>query len=96
MAGIKILAVGYRGGPDIYSDLLAGGVKLCLCNIVTALPLVRGGKLRAPAITLASRSALAPDLPTMHCLRHGTELAAAPYGNISPRAIGVAGGSGRG
>jgi tripartite-type tricarboxylate transporter receptor subunit TctC len=66
MAGIDLLAVGYRGGPEIYSDLLAGRVKLCFCNIVTAMPFVREGKLRALAITSRSRSTLAPDLPTMH------------------------------
>ena len=66
MAGIEMLAVGYRGGPDIYSDLLAGRVKLCFCNIVSAMPFVREGKLRALAITSTSRSTAAPDLPTMH------------------------------
>lgn len=66
MAGIEMLAVGYRGGPDIYSDLLAGRVKLCFCNIVGAMPFVREGKLRALAISSTSRSAAAPELPTMH------------------------------
>jgi tripartite-type tricarboxylate transporter receptor subunit TctC len=66
MAGIEILAVGYRGGPDIYSDLLAGRVKICFCNIVSAMPFVREGKLRALAVTSTSRSVAASDLPTMH------------------------------
>jgi tripartite-type tricarboxylate transporter receptor subunit TctC len=66
MAGIEMLAVGYRGGPDIYSDLLAGRVKLCFCNIVSAMPFVRDGKLRALAVTSTRRSAAASDLPTMH------------------------------
>lgn len=65
MAGIQILAVGYRGGPDIYSDLTAGRVKLCFCNIVTAMPFVREGKLRALAVTSAHRSTVAPNLSTM-------------------------------
>jgi tripartite-type tricarboxylate transporter receptor subunit TctC len=65
MAAIDIRAVGYRGGPALFSDLVAGRVDLCFCNIVTTLPLAKEGKLRALAITSAQRSPLAPDLPTM-------------------------------
>lgn len=64
-AGIAIRPVAYRGGNTIYPDLLAGRVSMCFCNISTALPLVREGKLRALAVTSLKSSPVAPDLPTM-------------------------------
>lgn len=65
MARVDIRGVGYRGGPAMFSDLLAGRVDICFCNVVTALPQVNEGKLRALAITSSQRSPLAPNLPTM-------------------------------
>lgn len=64
-AGIAIRPVAYRGGNTIYPDLLAGRVNLCFCNIATALPLVREGKLRALAVTSLKPSPVSSDLPTM-------------------------------
>lgn len=65
MAGVKMRGVYYRGGNTALLDLISGRVQVCFCNIATALPLVRDGKLRALAITSPKRSASAPDLPTM-------------------------------
>jgi tripartite-type tricarboxylate transporter receptor subunit TctC len=65
MAGIAVRPIAYRGASTIYPDLLAGRVDLCFCNIATALPLARDGKLRALAVTSLKRSPSAPELPTM-------------------------------
>jgi tripartite-type tricarboxylate transporter receptor subunit TctC len=47
------------------TDLLGGQVQSMFDNTPSALPHVRGGKLRAIAITSAQRSALLPDVPTL-------------------------------
>lgn len=65
LAGIRLTPVAYKGGPAIYPDLLSGRVSACFCNIATALPLVREGKLRALAITSLRRSPSAPEIPTL-------------------------------
>lgn len=63
--GVAIRPVAYRGANTIYPDLMAGRISMCFCNIATALPLVREGKLRALAVTSLKPSSAAPDLPTM-------------------------------
>jgi tripartite-type tricarboxylate transporter receptor subunit TctC len=65
MAGIDIRPVAYRGTTALLPDLLAGRVSLSFANVVNVVPLVREGKLRAFAVTSSSRSAVAPELPTM-------------------------------
>jgi tripartite-type tricarboxylate transporter receptor subunit TctC len=57
--------VPYKGGGPALNDLLGGQVDAQYLNINTGIPHVRGGKLRALAITSAKRSPLLPDVPTM-------------------------------
>ena len=64
-SGISMRPVAYRGGNTIFPDLMTGRISACFCNIATALPLVREGKLRALAVTSLVRSPIAPDIPTM-------------------------------
>lgn len=83
-AGIAIRPVAYRGGNTIYPDLLAGRVNLCFCNIATALPLVREGKLRALAVTSLKPSPVASDLPTMDASGFPGFQADAWFGLVAP------------
>jgi tripartite-type tricarboxylate transporter receptor subunit TctC len=64
-AKIDILHVPYRGGGATFPDLLAGRVSMMLETIPTALPLVRGGQMRAIGVTVKQRSTAAPDIPTL-------------------------------
>jgi tripartite-type tricarboxylate transporter receptor subunit TctC len=64
-AGIKMLHVPYKGGGLAVSDLVGGQVDLLFGSISTAVPLVRAGKLRALAVTSATRSSAVPDVPTV-------------------------------
>lgn len=59
------LHIPYKGGAPAMSDLLGGQVDASFININTALANIKGGKLRALAITSARRSPLLPDVPTM-------------------------------
>jgi tripartite-type tricarboxylate transporter receptor subunit TctC len=64
-AGIELGHVPYRGTGPALTDLLAGQVDVMIAVTASALPHVRGGKLRALAVTGDRRSAVAPEIPTV-------------------------------
>jgi tripartite-type tricarboxylate transporter receptor subunit TctC len=65
LAGIDLLHVPYKGtGPGVI-DVLAGQVKVMTPNVLTALPHIKSGRLRALAVTGAKRSEALPGVPTM-------------------------------
>jgi tripartite-type tricarboxylate transporter receptor subunit TctC len=55
----------FKGGAPATQALLAGDTQFMFDNLANAMAQVKGGKLRALAVTTAQRSSLAPDLPTM-------------------------------
>lgn len=63
--GIQILHVPYKGTPLALNDLIAGNVSFMFANILSVLPHVNSGRLRALAITSTKRSASTPNLPTV-------------------------------
>jgi tripartite-type tricarboxylate transporter receptor subunit TctC len=65
MAGIDMLHVPYRGGGPALSDLLAGQVPVMFDTLATSIEHIRAGKLRALAVTSATRSEVLPDIPTV-------------------------------
>ncbi|MGZ5127752.1 MAG: tripartite tricarboxylate transporter substrate binding protein, partial [Burkholderiales bacterium] len=65
MAGVEVLHVSYKGGAPAITDLLGGQVQLAFGAMLTVLPQVKGGKLRALAITSARRSETNPEFPTI-------------------------------
>ncbi len=64
-AGINLVHVPYRGSAPALNDVLSGNVPLMLDSIITGLPHVRSGALRGLAVSTATRSPLAPDIPTV-------------------------------
>jgi tripartite-type tricarboxylate transporter receptor subunit TctC len=65
MAGTKMTHVPYKGAAPALTDVIAGHTQIMFVTLVSALPQVRGGRLRAIAVTGGKRSAAAPDLPTI-------------------------------
>jgi tripartite-type tricarboxylate transporter receptor subunit TctC len=65
MTGVDIVHVPYRGGGPALVDLMSGRVQLMFDNLPTSLEFIRAGKLRALAVTTASRLPVVPDLPTV-------------------------------
>jgi tripartite-type tricarboxylate transporter receptor subunit TctC len=65
LAGVSATHVPYKGAGPALTDLLAGRVDLLFDNIITSLPHIKDGRLRALAVTAAQRSRLVPDVPTM-------------------------------
>jgi len=65
MAGIKLTHIPYKGSSPALTDLLGGHVAIYLSSLPPAIALVREGKVRALAVTGATRSPIFPDLPTV-------------------------------
>ncbi|ART53030.1 ABC transporter substrate-binding protein [Acidovorax carolinensis] len=65
MAGVKMTHVPYKGSAPALTDVMAGQVDLMFDTMLSSMPHVKGGKLKALAVTSAQRSAVAPDLPTV-------------------------------
>jgi tripartite-type tricarboxylate transporter receptor subunit TctC len=65
LTGIDMLHIPYKGRASAIPDLLGGRVTMMFDNMPSSLPLVREGKLRALGVTSLTRSAAAPDIPTI-------------------------------
>jgi tripartite-type tricarboxylate transporter receptor subunit TctC len=82
MAGVNLLHVPYRG--NFIPDLLGGQVQVVFAPITHLIEYIRTGKLRALAVTSATRSAALPDIPTMAEFVPGYE-ASGWYGIGAPK-----------
>jgi tripartite-type tricarboxylate transporter receptor subunit TctC len=65
MAGADIAHVPYKGGSLALADVMGGQVPAAITGLPTALAAIKGGKVRALAVTAAERSRHLPDLPTV-------------------------------
>lgn len=63
--GTDIVNVPYKGIPQAVQDLIAKRLDFMIADIITTLPLVQRGQLRALAVTTPKRSAKMADVPTM-------------------------------
>jgi tripartite-type tricarboxylate transporter receptor subunit TctC len=64
--GIDMLHVPYKTVPQAINDVLAGRVPIIFTDLTPGLPHIKSGALRALAVTRLKRSALLPDVPSMH------------------------------
>lgn len=65
LAKVNIVHVPFKGNAQALTELISGRVQMMFSNLLTSMPHVRAGKLRAIAISPAKRSPQAPDLPTV-------------------------------
>jgi tripartite-type tricarboxylate transporter receptor subunit TctC len=75
-AGIEMVHVPYRGSAPMVTDLLAGQVNAAVDNLPASIEHVRAGKLRALAVTTATRSPSLPEVPTLAEFQPGFEASA--------------------
>ena len=65
MTGVRMVHVPYRGSTPGLADLLGGQVQVMFDVVASSLPHIRAGKLRALAVTAATRLEVLPDIPTV-------------------------------
>ena len=65
MTGVDMVHVPYRSGGPALTDLLGGQVQVMFPATVSSIEYIRAGRLRALAVTAATRSEVLPDIPTV-------------------------------
>jgi tripartite-type tricarboxylate transporter receptor subunit TctC len=84
MTGVRMIHVPYRGESQATTDLLGGQVQVLFGSFPGSIEHIRAGKLRALAVTGATRSELLPDIPTVAEFLPGYEVSGW-YGIGAPR-----------
>jgi tripartite-type tricarboxylate transporter receptor subunit TctC len=84
MAGVDLVHVPYRGPAPAFTDLLGGQVQAFIITVPAAIGFVRAGKLRALAVTSATRADVLPDVPAIAETLPGFD-ATAWDGSCAPR-----------
>jgi tripartite-type tricarboxylate transporter receptor subunit TctC len=87
--GVKFTPVPYKGTPQAITDLLGGTIPMAIVDVGNGVPHLKSGKLTALAISGATRSVSAPDVPTLAETYPNTELVTwiglvAPAGTPKP------------
>jgi tripartite-type tricarboxylate transporter receptor subunit TctC len=65
IAGVNMLHVPYRGGAPALTDLIGGQVQMMFDPVPTSVEYIKAGKVRALAVSTATRSEVLPDIPTV-------------------------------
>jgi tripartite-type tricarboxylate transporter receptor subunit TctC len=65
MAGLKLVHVPYKSNPMAVTDLVGGHIDMMITDVVTGLPQVQAGKVRALAVSSPKRMPNVPELPTI-------------------------------
>jgi tripartite-type tricarboxylate transporter receptor subunit TctC len=65
MAGVDLVHVPYRGSAPAITDLIGGQVQVMFDAMISTLPQIQSGKIRALAVTAATRSAMLPNVPAI-------------------------------
>jgi tripartite-type tricarboxylate transporter receptor subunit TctC len=76
MTGVNMVHVPYRGGTPAITDLIAGQVQVTFASPQGLIEYIQAGKLRALAVTTATRSEALPDLPPVGDFVPGFEVTA--------------------
>lgn len=84
-SGTDIANIPYKGGVQAVTDMLGGRVQMNIGTISTLAPLVRKGKLRALAVTSATRNHELPEVPTMAESGLPEVASVTYYGLLAPR-----------
>jgi tripartite-type tricarboxylate transporter receptor subunit TctC len=64
-AGLKLVHIPYKGAGAAMNDLVAGQVQVFMAGLLTALPHVKSGRIRALGVSRATRAIAAPHIPTL-------------------------------
>lgn len=83
--GTDIMHIPYKGSPQATAAVLSGETQMVFGSVVSTLPFVKAGKLRALAVTSPKRIDAAPDVPTLAELGYPSVEASSWYGLFAPK-----------
>ena len=84
MAGIDLQEIPYKSTSQAVTDLLSGEIPIYPPSLVSAIPLIKSGRIRPLAVTGSKRSPIAPDIPTVAETLPGYDAATGVYGLMVP------------
>jgi tripartite-type tricarboxylate transporter receptor subunit TctC len=87
MAKVEMVHIPYKGAAPAVADVVGGQVPIMFDSMISCIPHVKGGRLRALAITGLTRSALLPDVPTVEESGVPRFEATAWYGVVAPATV---------
>jgi tripartite-type tricarboxylate transporter receptor subunit TctC len=83
MAGVDVVHVPYRGAPEIITAVIGGSALFGFPTLSTAVPLVKGGRIRCIGVTGPKRNAALPDVPSLGDTLQGFEVVSW-FGIVAP------------
>jgi len=84
MTGVDMIHVPYRGAGPALTDMMGGQVQVMFDNLPSSIAYIQGGRLRALAVTTATRNQALPDVPSVSETVPGYE-ASAFFGVVAPK-----------
>jgi tripartite-type tricarboxylate transporter receptor subunit TctC len=84
MAGIELQEIPYKSTSQAVTDLMSGEIPIYPPSLVSAIPLIKSGRIRPLAVTGPKRSSIAPDIPTVSETIPGYDAATGVYGVMVP------------
>jgi tripartite-type tricarboxylate transporter receptor subunit TctC len=84
MAGIELQEIPYKSTSQAVTDLMSGEIPIYPPSLVSAIPLMKSGRIRPLAVTGPRRSSIAPEIPTVGETLPGYDAATGVYGLMVP------------
>ncbi len=84
MAGIELQEIPYKSTSQAVTDLISGEIPIYPPSLVSAIPLMKSGRIRPLAVTGPKRASIAPDIPTVAETLPGYDAATGVYGLMVP------------
>ena len=84
MGGIDLQEIPYKSTSQAVTDLMSGEIPIYPPSLVSAIPLIKSGRMRPLAVTGLKRSSIAPEIPTVAETLPGYDAATGVYGLMVP------------
>jgi tripartite-type tricarboxylate transporter receptor subunit TctC len=84
LAGIKAVAVAYKGGPEVMIEIISGRSHYAVSTMGSALPFIKEGKLVPLAVTSPKRAAVLPEVPSLGEIQPEFRQSETSHGLLAP------------